>query len=546
MKSAIALLLALLLCLGVLSGCDKNPSKIPAETTAAPTETTAAPTETTVPITEPQPEETEPAAYSFAGKSLDVYAGHASAMDGTDLNRFIEETLGLDILWLTPAEGGLTCAPPVYPSLKFTTEALDDFNGISTYGSYGAYVNYWDYQELMPNFFARFNDESDPVMVAYKQSYMSSEDELYALPIFTGGDVGRYGWMYRQDIFEALRLEVPTDWDSFLGVLRTLKAAYPESYPFAMRSKAISGLYAMGEFAQQFGVNYASGAARDPYTENYYDPGVTDEYRNMLRCIRQLIEEELMDPACLNYDTAQWQQAFAAGVSFITYDKTIQLSNLELVGQRQNSEYAVDWFNNFPFFADRDNAVPYQCRDDAVKGYAWITSTKCTDLELALRYLDWLYSEEGSRIMSWGIEGESYGVDAEGNKFYLEGFDITYMARYQESGLVDLSAVLEKYTPKCQEMILGTMAAAAEGGWEKCRTILTWSVEEQILMDTYHQSWVDAKADYLMKFLTGELDVNQDADWNAYLESLLPYRVENILAAYDAAYARLQESRNAA
>ena len=140
--------------------------------------------------------------------------------------------------------------------------------------------------------------------------------------------------------------------------------------------------------------------------------------------------------------------------------------------------------------------------------------------------------------MSWGVEGVSYTVDADGKKQYVDGFDKTYMARYQESGLIDFNATMAAYSEKCQEMILDTMAAAAAGGWEKTKTVLGWSTEEQMLIDTYHQGWVDTKSQYLAKFMLGDLDIDDDAAWDVYKEVLKAYNVDQLIAAYDAAYQR--------
>ena len=399
-------------------------------------------------------------------------------------------------------------------------------------------MNLWDYQDQLPNFFSKLNDENDPLMVAYKQSYMPTADELYAAPVFLGGDVQRYAWMYREDIFKANNLEVPTDWDSFLAVCRKLKEIYPESYPVTMRSAAASVLYSMSELAQQFGVNYSGNAARDPYTDTYYDPGVTDEFRNMIKCWRQLIEEDLMDVACLGYDTAKWQESFSNGTSFITYDKAFQLSNLEPAGQQLNPEFSLAWFNNVQFFADADNSVPFQCRDSGVQNYGWFVTSKCADLELALAYLDWMYTEEAKELMSWGIEGESFEVDANGNKKYKEGFDKTYMARYQECTYIDFAATMAGYSEKCQEMILDTMDAASNGGWEKTKNTLEWTNEEQMTIDTYHAGWVDYKSQNLAKFMLGELDIDDDEAWQAYKEGMAAYHVDELIAIYNAAYQR--------
>ena len=527
MHKTLALILALVLCLGVLAGCDTKPAD---ETTKPAAQSTTAPAanDTTAP--------TEPEAYSFEGKTLDVYAGHAANMPGTPLDGFIKETLGINIEWKTVGEAGVEAllTEKVTPSLLFTTGGLG--SGYTTYGRYGAYVNFWDYQELMPNFFALFNDESDPTMVAYKQTYMASEDELYVIPVFLNGDVQRSAWIYRDDIFKELNLEVPTDWDSFVEVLRAIKKAYPDSYPFTMR--ASGGIFNdISEFANQFGVNYSANAAVDPGTTNYYDPATTDEMRNMIKCIRQLIDEGLMNVACLGYDTAMWMEAMAKGESMITYTKAFQLQNMENAGIQANPDFSLNWFNNIELF---DNpTVPHENRPNTVQSYAWYATTKCADLELALRYLDWMYSEEGMNLMSWGIEGQSYTVDANGNKAYIEGFDKTYMARYQESGLIDFAATLAGYPhEKTQAMILDTMAAAQAGGWEKTKVTLGWSTDEQLIIDTYHQGWVDDKKAGIAKFMLGEWDIDDDTAWQNFKDTLAAYHVDELLACYDAAHAR--------
>ena len=39
-----------------------------------------------------------------------------------------------------------------------------------------------------------------------------------------------------------------------------------------------------------------------------------------------------------------------------------------------------------------------------------------------MAYLDWLYSEEGQTLTNWGVEGESYTVDENGNKAFIKSF----------------------------------------------------------------------------------------------------------------------------
>ena len=518
MKKALALILALVLCLGVLAGCEKNPAETTPTATTKPADTKPG---------ESQPAETEPAAYSFEGKTLDVICGHD--INDLPLDKFIEEALGLDVKW-TPRGADeqiqAMMTDKVTPSLLFGYGP--DYG--HEMGRYGAFVNLYDYYDIMPNFFARYEAYGQEI----KDLYETGENELYSAPVFLNGDVQHYGWYYREDVFAALNLEVPTSWQELLDVCAALKAEYPDCYPITMRnmSGSISALY---EFAQQFGVDYRNGNPSLNYeTGKFYNPYTTDEARNMLKMLRSLITEGYMDVAALANTTDMWVADLASGKSFITHDKAFQLTNLEKAGVEQNPDFSLRWWNNLPLV---ESDLPYQCRASRDYMYSWSITTKCADVELAVRYLDWMYSDEGSLILSWGKEGESYEVDADGNKQFIEGYDKTYQARYQESGYIDMKATAATYSPKCQEMIFDTMAAAAEGDFWAPPS-LVWEPAEQKIIDTYWADWYNVQRAYYQKFLLGELNLEDDATWAKFAAEMAAFNEADILKCFDDAYAR--------
>lgn len=47
-------------------------------------------------------------------------------------------------------------------------------------------------------------------------------------------------------------------------------------------------------------------------------------------------------------------------------------------------------------------------------------STQCTNKELAVKWLDYGYSEAGQLLFNYGVEGESYAKDADGNIQYTD------------------------------------------------------------------------------------------------------------------------------
>ena len=60
----------------------------------------------------------------------------------------------------------------------------------------------------------------------------------------------------------------------------------------------------------------------------------------------------------------------------------------------------------------------YVARDPI--GYLWGVTKASPNLDLAIRYLDYAFSDENQDMYCWGIEGESFEVDADGNRKFTE------------------------------------------------------------------------------------------------------------------------------
>ena len=196
----------------------------------------------------------------------------------------------------------------------------------------------------------------------------------------------------------------------------------------------------------------------------------------------------------------------------VASDASFMLDNLEKAGQEVDPSYSLAWFTNVPMV---QSDVPYYAHASKDYAYTWHVPTKCADVELALRYLNWMYSEEGSEILSWGKKGESYGVDEAGNKYFLEGYDATYQARYSEAGYIDFKATATTYTGKCQEFIFDVNEAAKAGGFYY-PPVVVLNEEEQSVVNTYAVDFELVKDSYWFNFLLGQKDIESDADWNEF------------------------------
>lgn len=69
---------------------------------------------------------------------------------------------------------------------------------------------------------------------------------------------------------------------------------------------------------------------------------------------------------------------------------------------------------------------------------ATVITTSCKNPELAMQYLNYFYTQEGSDLANWGIEGKSYEVDEQGNKKFTD-----YMFKNEKIALGDAQTMLK-------------------------------------------------------------------------------------------------------
>lgn len=524
-KKLLALTLALVMCLSILAGCQQDPVDTNPPETTAPSDTTA-PADTTAP-TEPEPTE-----YTFpAGATIDVWT--SNDYSGTMLEEFQSNATGLNVEYIVAGETEYYAAltREVTPSLIWGW--LNPTN--NDYGRLGAYVNFFDYEEMMPNFFAKYYE--NPVVHDW---FQLSDDELYMAPAFPNGDVAYGAFIYREDLFaEAGITEMPTDWESFYNVLKTLKAKYPDKYPLALRELNNAALSLFPRFAQMWGANYdtVNFLTLNPEDGTYYEAAITDEFRQMLKHLKQLLDEGLMHPGSMGFSTADWMAVMTSGEAIITHDKAFQISGMEEAGKELNENYSLSWFHNIPMV---ESDLPYSV-EQGVHTSGYMISNRCPDIELAVRYLDWLYTEEGSLAGSWGEQGVSYDLDENGNKYFLDSFPADQrgkMASYSHTPNVDFTATLATYSEKAQKAALETMEQAANGGLVQDPT-LSHSADGQAIVTTYIVGYRDTRSAYIQKFLLGQLDINDDADWQAFKDDLVANGFNELKAVYEESYQRM-------
>lgn len=206
---------------------------------------------------------------------------------------------------------------------------------------------------------------------------------------------GYWGMTVRQDMLDKLGVETPVTYDDWYEMLKAMKADGVD-IPLFIPKTAITG-----ENALNAGFDVGSSFYQVDQKVKYgpIEPG----FKEYVETLKKWYSEGLIDKDFASRDAAQKENLIvtdeigALDDGFWTYD-TYKLKaknpDFRMVGLTSPVKKAGD--------VAHLRQTNYPIRDS---GTAVITKN-CKDPELATRYLDYLYSPDGTVLANYGVEGE--------------------------------------------------------------------------------------------------------------------------------------------
>ncbi|MBW8802504.1 MAG: extracellular solute-binding protein, partial [Catenulisporales bacterium] len=194
----------------------------------------------------------------------------------------------------------------------------------------GAVLPVSDYLDLMPNFkdkVAKWNLSGD------LDQWREADGKFYLLPGLHQDVWKDYSLAIRTDILKQLNLPVPQTWDDLTTVLRAMKKAYPDKYPFSDRWStppqpgANCLLSLVGEAHGVWAGWSYQHANWDASADKFVYTAATDGYKAMIQYLNTLVSEKLLDPESFTQSDDQARQKFAAGQSFVISANAQELVN---------------------------------------------------------------------------------------------------------------------------------------------------------------------------------------------------------------------------
>ena len=525
-KRVISILLAVLCCITVFSGCGGDVEETKPSENQQTVVGYVAPDLSGVKITQYMPtnNDSDPekawlntAVEAYLGVDLEIVEADKLS---TLLQNMIEQWNLPDLIWTNGYSHG----------------------SLGAYGEQGAFINILKYLDAMPNVKAYLEDPANEKTV---KAYTYKEGEMYAIPVKQTGSAAIYTFLYRKDIFDKHNLQWPTNQEEFVAVLRKLKELYPDSQPFVLRNmqKNIQAAQVMGHLWGASHVIPGNNLFTLGNDGQYYLAPISNSYREMAQFFYDLIGEGLMNKNSLAVDTNGWQKSFYTNESFITYDKVDRLPILNDAGRESDPDFLMtggEPFNMGSYAKETDKVVTSFA--GGVSAYAYMIGDNA-NLDNVLQYVDWLYSDEGRLMTNWGVEDESYIIDAKGNKVFAEGFiesqggwTNTGLCQATTSGIVDFDAYKASTEPYMQES-LEIAQKYAGGGAEQMA--LPFNEDEQLLMNTYASGMYKRICTEWLKFVEGHNDL---AQWDTVFRDVKEiYMHDALQKAHQDAYERLQK-----
>lgn len=346
------------------------------------------------------------------------------------------------------------------------------------------------------------------------------------------GPVLRKDWLDEQGLDEPVTME---DWDN---IIRTFNEAYGARFAF-VPSRMYAGFgSAYGAFA-----TFTPGFYIDDNDQVQYAMA-QENWKNYMQQLNTWYEDGLIDPDSVTLDDDGMNTKTLNNETGTTVTAISQMS--AWIQNADSAGTGAEWIGvSYPVAQEGDAIVATQM-EDTVQNYVAAVTTSCSDenLPLALRWLDYGFTEEGYMYWNYGTEGVSYtmedGVptftdtvlnDPAGTRYGLDKYIGTQWAGIskQAEGMVK-----QKNAPE---------SVAAVDLWVENNEMtehlmpygVTLTTEESTEYSSLATSINTYASEMALKYLTGEESLD---NFDSFVETLNGMGLERVLEIQQAAYDR--------
>ena len=399
-KRVISALVASLMVVSTLAGCGNSET----QSSAVSSETNKESDATEIATSETVVEEDGPLFKDPVELSIMYSVGSTVTGEDLVLNKILELTNVKADLIQTTGDGHLeklnsTLASGELPDIVY----LQDDSQMNTWISEGALLPLDDLiAEYGPNIQAAVGDDE------WRELKNLDDGLIYGLPYMLKIPA-QYAWGIRQDWLDELGLKMPTDLKSLEEVLTAFKdnaAKLGVENLIPMVANQASAIGSFGGLSNAFG--FITSGENFAWTldenGNYISIYEHSNYEAFLETAARWYQNGLIDPEYLSRKNADIHKIFNAGLVGCGFVYSTRLSTYTTAIQEIDPNGYVEYMEPIVGYDGKQLAVGRS----SVGSRACITIAAKDKAIECIKFLDFFYSEEGDRVLNYGIEGLSY------------------------------------------------------------------------------------------------------------------------------------------
>ncbi|MDO5732924.1 MAG: extracellular solute-binding protein [Eubacteriales bacterium] len=415
--------------------------------------------------------------------------------------------------------------------------------------------------ENMPNLSAFLNENPE-----IRKQMVQIDGHIYGLPSINQC----YHCSYRNKMWvnikhlEELGMEVPKTTEEFKAVLKAYKDKHPEGIGIAGSTDG---------WGQQFYDWISNAFFLDPGTASakvavssegkIFSTATLDEYREALKYMNELYSEGYIYEAALTQNHEQLRTLMNESGEPVLFAPYGTIS--DAFDAQSNPEAYAAYRVIEPIEGPGGKRFSTHFKYDGVAENKFVLSVDCKDPKAALRWADNFYTVEGYLAMQFGAdEGTDWVMHPEGEKG-LDGEPALYQVLnsyssdpqnhdWQDIGLNFATVATRLGMAMPQDVDI----ASAEGlekllfieTRDKCEPYgqkegdpdvlpaLHLAAEEADQLQLISEELTRYIEENRLNFITGVLDVNDDAAWQNYIDGFESYGLPTFIEIYQQAYDR--------
>lgn len=403
-------------------------------------------------------------------------------------------------------------------------------------------------------YFLDLTDLVDEYMPNYEK--VRTSDVQYELLSTT--DSGRLGAVYelrqskqgpwlglwiRQDWLDDLGLDTPVTFDDYHEVLTAFKNEKGATAPLILNFSGSDGEFG----TMSGGLNVLNSWQLDETGKVNFGPYM-DAWKEYVTIMHQWYTEGLIDPDFMATDERTADMAkVVTGASGLFAALYTMPSVYEAASEDPNMDLAPV---NPPVMNEGDEGH-IRLRDSYTSGNTAI-SADSENWEVALRWLDYLYTEEGALLANYGVEGDTFEFDENGEPVFTDkilnnenGWTMTQtVASYlcPSAGIANWSDWTRELAgvPEKDQACYDVWSEFSDD-W-RLPSSVTLTQDESTERAALYADISTIVKEQTAQFISGALDI--ESNWDAYISALeasgMERAIEITQAAYDRYLARVQ------